>query len=160
SLATGVSPETHGLVKPGLDFLNRLSNLRPVGRELARHGLTTTVVAGDMNPAARAVSWTLASAAGASSLVAKGRRARETAAAAAESLAAGKSTLTMVSLPDCDQAGHAFGWMSGPYLSAAAELDAAIADMMRWAGDALVIVLADHGGGGVKATDHDEPHPL
>ncbi len=160
SLATGVAPETHGLVKPGLDFLSRLSSLRPVGRELGRHGLSTTVVAGDMSPAARAVSWTLAAAAGAGSLVASGRRARETAASAAETIASGKSHLTMVYLPDCDQAGHAFGWMSGPYLSAAAEVDAAIADLMRWVGDALVIVLADHGGGGVRPTEHDDPHPL
>src|SRR4029077_10915341 len=37
SLATGVGPETHRLVEPGLGFLPRLATLRPVARELARN---------------------------------------------------------------------------------------------------------------------------
>jgi arylsulfatase A-like enzyme len=66
----------------------------------------------------------------------------------------------MVYLPDCDRAGHAFGWMSAPYLSAASEVDTAIGLLADSATDSLLIVLADHGGGGVHPTEHDEPHPL
>ena len=44
SLATGVAPDTHRLVQPGLGFLPRVSRLRPVARELARHGVTSDVV--------------------------------------------------------------------------------------------------------------------
>ena len=160
SLATGVPPDTHGLVQPGLEFLSGLGRLRPLGRELWRNGFATTVVAGDMSIAARAVTRTLAAAAGVRHLITEGRRARETAAAAAEILGEGDAGLTMIYLADCDRAGHAFGWMSGPYLAAASEVDAAISLVAGAAGDHLLIILADHGGGGVHATEHDEPHPL
>jgi predicted AlkP superfamily pyrophosphatase or phosphodiesterase len=160
SLATGVSPETHGLVNPGLDFLSRLGSLRPLGRELARYGLGVTIVAGEMSGPARAIAWTLAAAAGGRNLVTSGIRARETARATVESLASRREGLTMLYLPDCDRAGHAFGWMSAPYLEAASEVDAAIGMLSVWAHDAVMIVLADHGGGGVHPTDHDLPHPV
>jgi len=160
SLATGVAPETHGLVNPGLEFLTRLGTLRPLGRELSRERLRVAVVAGEMNRAARAVAGSLAAAAGAKHLVAAGRRARETAVAAAKLLTDDQDGLVMVYLPDCDRAGHAFGWMSAPYLTAASEVDTAIGMLAESAGDSLMIILADHGGGGVHATEHDEPHVL
>jgi arylsulfatase A-like enzyme len=65
-----------------------------------------------------------------------------------------------VYLPDCDEAGHAHGWMSAPYLEAAAELDAAIGRLSARVEDALLIIVADHGGGGVLATEHHHPHPV
>jgi predicted AlkP superfamily pyrophosphatase or phosphodiesterase len=160
SLATGVGPRSHGLVEPGLDFLARLASVKPVARELSRRGLVTTVVAGQMSLAARPVARTLAVAAGARNLVSGGSRAREIAERAARELARGGDGLTVVYFPDCDQAGHARGWMSEPYLKAAREVDAAIGVLADWASQALLIVLADHGGGGVQATEHDEPHPL
>jgi predicted AlkP superfamily pyrophosphatase or phosphodiesterase len=160
SLATGVAPESHGLVKPGLEFLTRLGALRPLGKELTRHRLRVTVVAAAMNPATRAIAGSLTAAAGAKELIAEGRNARETAQAALSNLAKGEPGLVMVYLPDCDRAGHAFGWMSAPYLSAAGDIDAAVGILSASTDDSLVIVVADHGGGGIHPTDHDEPHPL
>jgi len=160
SLATGVAPRTHRLVEPGLSFLPGLGALRPVARELARGGVATHVVSGDLGPTCLPVAWALASAAGAARLVGSGHRAREIARTAHRLLGAREERLLFVYLPDCDQAGHAHGWMSGRYLEAAAEVDAAIGALATWTDEAVFIVTADHGGGGVRTTEHDEPHPL
>jgi hypothetical protein len=160
SLATGVGPGSHGLVEPGLQFLTRLSGLKPVARELARNGCSTAVVGGTLAPAARAVTWALAAAAGARCLLGGGARARDIAERASDTIAEGRDGLVMVYLPDCDVSGHAHGWMSEPYLDAAREVDAAIGVLSRWTDQALLVILADHGGGGVVPTCHDQPHPV
>jgi hypothetical protein len=160
SLATGVSPETHRLIEPGLGFLPRLRTLRPVARELARNGIATGVVTGELAAGALPVAWALAATAGARRIVGAGTRARETAGAALQALAERREELLFVYFPDCDRAGHAHGWMSDPYLAAAGEVDAAIGTLAAHLGDALLLVAADHGGGGVQHDDHDEPHPV
>jgi len=160
SLATGVGPQTHRLIEPGLGFLPRLGRIRPVAWELARAGVPADIVTADLGPAALPVAWALASTTGVRRLVAKGSRARETAAAAERLLSQPDERMLFLYLPDCDRAGHAHGWMSAPYLEAAAEVDAAIGQLSRWTGDVVFIVTADHGGGGVTANEHDEPHPV
>lgn len=160
SLATGVAPATHGLIEPGLGFLTRLSSLRPLARELARGGIPSTVVASELLPAQRAVLWALTKAAGLSKYRSAGLRAREV-ARTAQTIALSQSTgLVFVYLNDCDQAGHAHGWMSPQYLAAAVEVDAAIGVLADVTEHSLLIVLADHGGGGVSSHDHAEPHPI
>lgn len=160
SLATGVAPETHRLVQPGLDFLPRISRLRPVARELARHGVPTDVVTAELPLASLPVAWALASAAGVRRLLPAGRRARDTAAAARWLADEDGSGLIFVYLPECDDAGHEAGWMSDRYLAAAAELDAGVGALSQHVDDALLVVVADHGGGGVLATEHHHPHPV
>lgn len=64
-----------------------------------------------------------------------------------------------------DRAGHAHGWMSDAYGDAARRLDGALADLLevtRVLDDPgqLLVVMADHGGGGAVANDHDSDHPL
>ena len=49
--------------------------------------------------------------------------------------------------------------MSEPYLQAAADVDAGIGRLTAETDDTVFIVTADHGGGGVSATEHHEPHP-
>jgi hypothetical protein len=160
SLATGVDPATHRLIEPGLQFLPRLRRIRPVAWELARAGVRADIVTVDLGPAALPVAWTLASTAGVRKLVASGSRARDAAAAAHQRLHTVEDRLLFVYLPDCDRAGHAHGWMSDPYLEAAAEVDAGIGLLSAWTDDAVLFVTADHGGGGVTATEHHEPHPV
>jgi hypothetical protein len=161
SLATGVAPDTHRLIQPGLDFLPRIGRLRPVARELARHGVPADVVTAELPLTSLPVVWALASAAGVRRLLPAGRRARDTAAAADYWLTGEDgSSLVFVYLPDCDTVGHEAGWMSDRYLAAAAELDAGVGVLSKHVEDALLIVVADHGGGGVLATEHHHPHPV
>jgi len=160
SLATGVAPETHGLIDPGLGFLARLPGLRPLARELTRGGVASQVVASELLPAERAVLWALTKAAGLGKYRSAGLRAREVARAAQAVALAQSRGLVFVYLNDCDQAGHAHGWMSPQYRAAAVEVDAAIGVLADLTEHSLLIVMADHGGGGVSTHDHAEPHPI
>jgi len=160
SLATGVGPDTHRLVEPGLEFLSRLRSIRPVSHVLARAGFPTDIVTADLGPAQLPMAWALASTAGARRLVAKGSRAWDTAAAAQRLLSQREDGLLFVYIPDCDRAGHAHGWMSEQYLEAAAQVDAGVGLLSGWTDDAVFIITADHGGGGVTANRHDQPHPI
>jgi hypothetical protein len=155
SLATGVAPESHGLIEPGLRFLTRITRLRPLARELGRAGYSSRIVASDLLFSERAVVRVLAAAAGITAVTSAGRRAREVAVAA---LAAQAEGVVFVYLNDADLAGHLHGWMSPQYLEAAAEIDAAVGVLAALADDSLLIVMADHGGGGVTTHDHAEPH--
>jgi hypothetical protein len=159
SLVTGVTPDTHRLVRPGLDFLPRLTRLRPVARELARHDIPADVVTAELPLAALPLAWALTQAAGARRLLPAGRRARDTAMAADWLIDADDAGLVFVYLPDCDEAGHAHGWMSERYLQAAAEIDVALGILSARAEEALLVVVADHGGGAVIRTAHHHPHP-
>ena len=158
SLATGVSPATHRLTEPGLGFLPALRRLKPVAGELSRAHLRTAIICARMGAAARSIAWVLVTAAGVSRLEMAGDRASQTAAAAGDLLT--EPGLTLSYRPDCDRAGHARGWMSDPYRAAAAEVDRAVGRLRERIGDALLIVLSDHGGGGVHPKDHDLPHPV
>lgn len=160
ALTTGVGPATHQLVEPGLATVRKLGNLRLVPRELAARRLPTVVVAGDIAAVEVPVARMLTSVAGVSRFVTTAGPARRVAAAALGRLRFVPDGLVIVYVNDCDRAGHAAGWMSGPYLEAVREVDAAVAQLRACAADSLLLVLADHGGGGVEPRDHDEPHPL
>jgi len=160
SLATGVAPESHGLIEPGLGFLARLGRLRPLAREVAQAGFQSQVVASSLSSVERGIVWAVASAAGVSQFVSRGRRARDVADSALGAASDQPEGVLFVYLNDCDRAGHAHGWMSAEYLAAAAELDAAVGVLAPLAERDLVLVLADHGGGGVTPNDHHEPHAV
>jgi arylsulfatase A-like enzyme len=159
SIATGVSPQRHGLFEPGLGFLSHLQELRPVAPELSRHGHETTVVVPEMGVVSRSITAALVKAAGVRRLVAAGKTPRSIARAARFELASLESGVLFVYLADCDGAGHAHGWMSAPYVEAARAVDGAIGELGGIAERDLLIVMADHGGGGLYARDHDAPHP-
>ena len=159
SLATGVGPASHRLMEPGVGALRRLANLRPVARELARRGLPTVVVAGHVPAIEVPTASALAKFAGVSRFVAVRGTARLIAASALRRLRFTPHGLVMVYVNDCDRAGHAEGWMSPAYLRAVREVDAAVAVLRATVADSLLVVLADHGGGGIAPTDHDAPHP-
>ncbi len=136
-----------GLIEPGLGFLARLPTLRPLARELTHGGVSSQVVASELLPAERAVLWALTKAAGLGKYRSAGLRAREV-ARAARGLALTQSTgLVFVYLNDCDQAGHAHGWMSPQYRAAAVEVDAAVGVLAELSEHSLLIVMSDHGGG-------------
>jgi predicted AlkP superfamily pyrophosphatase or phosphodiesterase len=158
SLGTGVGPDKHGLKEPGLSILFRLNELRPLPREVRRAGLRTIVFSSDIPLSKRPLARVLTAAAGIV-LIHRGKHAREVVDAARASLKGFDRGIAMVYLTDCDRAGHADGWMSDSYIQAASGIDAAIGDLSSVASDDLLIVCADHGGGGVDPRDHDTPHP-
>jgi len=160
SLATGVSPEAHGLIEPGIGFLSRMHRLHPLGDELRRAGHDLAVVLPEMGLFSRSLVGALARAAGVGKLVSGGGTARSMARTARQMLGEIGHGVIVLYLADCDGAGHAHGWMSEPYVDAARRVDAALAELAPLALGDLLIVLADHGGGGVEPHDHDLPHPV
>jgi hypothetical protein len=158
SLATGVAPGAHALVQSHLVFPRGLGRLRPVPLELKRRGLPTVVVAACLPAIEVPTASALAGLIGVTRFVSGVRTAPGVAARALERFHQMHDGLGIVYVNDCDRAGHASGWMSPAYLDAVREVDAAVRVLRPFAADSLLIVLADHGGGGVAPTDHDAPH--
>jgi phosphopentomutase len=113
-----------------------------------------------MGMISRSITSALVKAADVGRLVAGGKTARSLARTARSELASMQSGVLLMYLADCDGAGHAHGWMSRPYLAAAKRIDEAIEELRSIAERDLLIVVSDHGGGGVSPRDHDAPHPL
>ncbi|MDX2193681.1 MAG: alkaline phosphatase family protein [Gemmatimonadales bacterium] len=162
SVASGVCPSVHGLTAPGLPSLTRLGGLRPLPAELRRHYHRTAIAIADLPGSQRLLARTLLSLAGVTSLLAGGRTPRDVAARASRVVRDERPSFTVCYVNDCDKAGHAHGWMSGAYLEAAQACDQAAAELACLTDDAetILLVCADHGGGGVEPTDHDAPHPV
>jgi predicted AlkP superfamily pyrophosphatase or phosphodiesterase len=162
SLATGVSPDTHGLIEPGFRALGMFAARTLLPNHLRRNGHRVTIVTTDLPPASLVVARTLLGIAGAVDLIGGGTRPVEVADRAVVEASRPGPALTVVYFNDCDRAGHAEGWMSPWYLSEAARLDDAIHRLAPLADreDTLLIVTADHGGGGIVPHDHDGDHPL
>lgn len=163
SLATGVSPAVHGQTEPTFRHLSRLRRLRPLPAELGRAGVETTVVAAGLPGATRWLAGALLRLAGVTRLVSPPAAPAALVDAAVRRVEARHTReLVVLYINDTDLAGHAWGWMSPAYLRAAGEIDRALARIVPVLNDPtnLVIITADHGGGGVLANDHDHPHPV
>ena len=160
SLATGVNPSTHGLIQPGLASLGALRSVQPLPQHL--HRRATTVVTGDLPGSALLVARTLLGLAGVGRVETSGATPAEVAAGGLRAVDRSGDGLTIIYLNDTDRAGHAHGWMSASYLEAAARADGAVALLAELAEreEMLLVVTADHGGGGVAPNDHDAPHPV
>ncbi|MBK8002491.1 MAG: alkaline phosphatase family protein [Gemmatimonadetes bacterium] len=163
SLATGLTPAEHGVTRPGLPPLARLPGLRPLPRELRQLGVSTTVHLPVLGAGARWIAGALLRVGGVTRLCARGTTPASVVEFARQQVEGNRHReFVVVYLNDTDVAGHAWGWMSGPYLQAAARLDRAVARLapLARARDTLLLVTADHGGGGVDPRDHDALHPL
>lgn len=163
SLATGIPPERHGVVEARLPALGTLIDIRALPLVLKRYEHLTRIVSGPFPTPHRVLGRTLLGLAGVSSLVTAPLGPRELVRLGENEQSRLASSLTIVYLNECDRAGHRKGWMSGAYLEAAREVDGAVGELTGTVlvqGDALLLVTADHGGGGVVATDHDMPHPI
>lgn len=163
SLATGVAPATHGLIESRLRSLPRLRGLRPIPWLLRRLGIPTTVFAPALTGSSRWIAGALLRLAGAGRLRPVPHARQELGDHLTRHLGQdGQREFVVLYLNDADLAGHGWGWMSPAYLAAAAAIDRGLGFLDRASGepDVLTIVTADHGGGGVLPTDHDEPHPV
>lgn len=162
SLATGVSPETHRLVEPGIRTVGMFAGLTLLPAHLRKHGKRVGIVMSDIPLPQLILARALLGVAGITDITPGGTRPVEVAERAVREVTRKGSGLTVVYLNECDRAGHAEGWMSPWYLSEAARLDDAVAKLIPLADreDTLVIIVADHGGGGLVPHDHEGDHPL
>lgn len=162
SLATGVSPATHHLIEPGFRTLGMFAGMTLLPSHLRRNGKRVTIVANDIPAPQLVLARTLLGIVGAVDLVQGGPRPVDVAERAVKEITQKGTGLTVVYLNDCDRAGHAEGWMSPWYLSEAARVDDAVAALAPIADqdDTLLMICADHGGGGIVPHDHDGDHPL
>ena len=164
SLATGVGPETHGLKEGGgVPSLSQLRALKPLPLELRRAGIRTTVVTGELPSATRFFAGGLLKLGGVDRLLASANSPMRIIDSAVHLLRNSNHRECVVAyVNDTDIAGHGWGWMSEPYLTAAGSVDRALValDPLLQDPEALLIVTADHGGGGVLPADHDHAHPL
>jgi arylsulfatase A-like enzyme len=163
TLATGVSPERHGLSAATLQSLGLVHGLKPLPQELKRLGVETAVVTTRLVGSERWLAGALLRLGGITRLVpappapgilmdvALGHMSRDS-----------NPELIVLYLNEVDLAGHAWGWMSPAYLRAAQVIDRALTRLEPLVEnpETLVVFTADHGGGGVLPQDHDHPHPV
>jgi predicted AlkP superfamily pyrophosphatase or phosphodiesterase len=162
SLASGVSPERHGLIEPGFRTLGMFSELTLLPMHLRRNERQVGIVTTTLPIPSQILARTLLGVAGAVDLISGGEEPESVGETTAREVIKRGAGLTVVYLNDCDRAGHASMWMSPVYLEAASRLDHAVAILAELArrDDTLLIVTADHGGGGLVPHDHDGDHPL
>ena len=84
--------------------------------------------------------------------------------AARTTLRAQRRGLIVLHWPDADRAGHKHGWMSAAYGAACRDLDVALGDLcsaidLESDGSTMLVALADHGGGGAEAKNHESRSP-
>ena len=163
SLATGVSPEKHGLSAASLQSLGRVRGLKPLPQELRRLGVETSVVTTQLEGSVRWLAGALLRLGGVTRLVPAPPAPGILMDVALRHMSRNPNReLVVLYLNDADLAGHAWGWMSPAYLHAARVIDRALNRLEPLVEDpeTLVVCTADHGGGGVLPQDHDHPHPV
>lgn len=164
SLATGLRPERHGIASDRLVLPPRPAGLDPLPAVVRRAGHRT---AGWFGQIPLAMQFFASRAAGLLNVQASfaGENALAVAGRAVRALAGRAHGLHVCHWLDADRAGHAHGWMSEPYAAAARTLDAALGVVAAACGapespETLLVVMADHGGGGVDPKNHEADHPI
>jgi predicted AlkP superfamily pyrophosphatase or phosphodiesterase len=163
SLASGVAPERHGLCAATLQSLGKLRGLKPLPLELRRIGVETSVVTTQLIGSARWLAGALLRLGGVTRLIPAPPAPGILMDVALRAMVRNPAPeLVVIYLNDADLAGHAWGWMSPAYLQALRQIDRALGQLEPLVEDpdALVVLTADHGGGGVLPHDHDHPHPV
>ena len=164
SLLTGVSPATHG-IQGNFMRLPRVKakGIEPIGTVLARHGIKATGCLADVPTLYRGVASMVARRVGLDGVCCAGDTAPDIVRSARKMIDEQNHGLVIVHLPDADRAGEEHGWMTPQYEAATRQLDEAsgmLADICGVPGntDTVLILLADHGGGGTIANDHVSDH--
>lgn len=164
SLFTGVEPAAHGITSDRFHIPRPRVRLAPLPAVLDAAGLPVSTFVRKLpllfRPLARACAMHLR----VRSPMFRGTDAWSILSAARETLRSQRSGLIFLHWPDADNAGHDHGWMSPEYGRACRVLDTALGALLRETGvltdrHTLLIVLADHGGGGFEYRDHDGDHP-
>ena len=165
SLLTGVEPGIHGLSSSRFRVPRPVRALDPMPRVLRDASVSAMAWMAALPWAYRGLGAALARLAGFDQVSFAGKGAREILAAAAQALVMRREGLLMLHWPDADAAGHEHGWPSPAYLRAARAIDHWLGELDTLTNasrdpDTLLVVLADHGGGGTTRRDHDTDHPL
>jgi predicted AlkP superfamily pyrophosphatase or phosphodiesterase len=163
SLLTGVEPLLHGLDSDRFRLPQPRIALDPLPAVLAAAGLPTSAHLAAVPPTHRGIAARLARRLGVSDTSFAGHSAPAILRAGHRSLESQDTGLLFFHWPDADRAGHRYGWMSREYAVAARLMDSALGTLVARSGvltdqATLLIALADHGGGGREARDHDSPH--
>ncbi len=164
SLLTGAHPTRHGLQSDRFQLPRARGEIHPMAKELRSHSLPTSAFLGQVPWLMQGLAHRIAGAAGVGEARFTGRSAREILESAHRTLETQRRGLIVFHWPDADRAGHAHGWMSPEYASAAGHMDDALGRLMRLADlddpATLLVAMADHGGGGRTLKHHDSEHPL
>jgi predicted AlkP superfamily pyrophosphatase or phosphodiesterase len=163
SLLTGVPPLHHGLMSDRFHIPKPRAALTPLPALLGASGLPVYTFVRELPLLFRPLARACATKLGVRSPTFSGGTAREILAAARRTLCERRDGLILLHWPDADMAGHEHGWMSSDYGAACRALDDALGTLVREEciledPDTLLVVLADHGGGGLVANDHEGDH--
>ncbi len=165
SLMTGVGPELHGVLADSVHMPKRRTKLDPLPELLLRCGYRSSAFLGAIPRLYRPVASRIAEKLGFSEAKFIGASAPEVLMAARPTLQTQQRGMIFLHWADADRAGHAHGWMSREYGEAAQRLDHAL-DLLLASAEVhadphtMLIAVADHGGGGVLANDHEDNHPV
>lgn len=165
SLVSGAPPQVHGLRGDRFHFPVPSGRVDPLPRVLQDHGLMTSAWVRELPLLFRPLGGRIARMAGVADARFAGQDAPGILLGARGALRSQRNGLLLFHWPDADRAGHAHGWMSAEYGEAARRLDASLGLLAALAElhddpSSVLIALADHGGGGARANDHDSDHPL
>lgn len=164
SLLSGVAPVEHGVRSDRFALPRPDAQLRCLGRTVAAAGLPVSGFVRQVPWLLRPLAARLVSALGLTTVRFAAPHAHSLLHAALPFVAQQHRGLLIMHWPDGDTIGHRAGWMSPAYLAAVARMDHALGTLL-WAveegpADTLLVVVADHGGGGRVPTHHDSAHPL
>jgi arylsulfatase A-like enzyme len=164
SLLTGVPPARHGVRTDGFRLSRRREPLDPLPVVLAEAGYPCSAFLSALPAIHRVLVRRVLRRLGPVSAQFTGRCAEDILAAASGTLRAQRRGLVLLHWPDADDAGHDHGWMSAPYAAGARALDGAVGALSRQLDLAhdpttLLVLLADHGGGGYAERGHESDHP-
>jgi hypothetical protein len=165
SLMTGVRPERHGITGDRVFIPRAASGLKPLPEALAECGFPSSAFLAEVPTLFKGIGARVGRRLGFGTTRFVGRRAEDILAAARTTLRAQRRGLIVLHWPDADRAGHSHGWMSPAYAAGCRDLDAAIASLWSMLdldvdASSMLVALADHGGGGASARDHESGHPL
>lgn len=163
SLLTGVPPERHGIGGEGFGIPRDIARLHLLPRQLSRAHRSTSLHFARIPLRYRWLAARLGHLAGVDSVRSQGDSSREIVAHARNDLVSRKSDFVFMHWPEADRAGHVHGWGSAAYDRAAQAMDDSLAGLVEILGvgtdpGTLLILCADHGGGGVDPLDHESDH--
>ncbi len=164
SLCTGVTPDIHGVRTDQFHIPRTAQRLWLLPKLLMEANYPVTCAVSQVSLLLRGVAARAAKQFGVSDARFIGNDAPSILMSTRQTLSMQRRGLIVMHWPDADRAGHAHGWMSKEYGDAAYRMDATLGllpvltEVPRDPGT-LLILLSDHGGGGVDPRNHDSAHP-